>query len=418
MTVDLRTRVDMPISPVDPDTFFGETLAGAFATNAELLAPALRTLTPPDVVVDVDGRCHQLSIDGDRVRVERVAAVGQAGRMRVTDEQLTDLALDQVTPVGWYSNGTLALERYRFEDIVDWWVLIRAALDGRAPHIAGAVRLVDPDGGPLDLQRTFTIDDSLDEMRDVLERVGYLHLAGMYSDAEMAAVSADMDRAAPGYEPGDGRSWWADTVDGAERLVRMQGFDHESPATTDLLADQRIARLAAISGDGHQLQGAEEPNRIEALVKPLGVVRGLSDLPWHKDCAQGRHSYTCCGLTIGISVTGADAGSGQLRVVAGSHRALTWPAFIRPGFDLPEVDLPTRTGDVTVHLSCTLHMAQEPVTRERRVLYTGLRLPALAGTDPDAEAAATARRRAIREASPTTVSQPKDPARPWAQATA
>jgi len=36
----------------------------------------------------------------------------------------------------------------------------------------------------------------------------------------------------------------------------------------------------------------------------------------------GRHSYDCCGLTVGISVTGADARSGQLRVVAGSHRAL------------------------------------------------------------------------------------------------
>ena len=45
-------------------------------------------------------------------------------------------------------------------------------------------------------------------------------------------------------------------------------------------------------------------NRIEALVKPIGVVEGISDVPWHKDCSLGMHSYRCCGLTCGISVTG------------------------------------------------------------------------------------------------------------------
>src|SRR5205823_9613433 len=86
--------------------------------------------------------------------------------------------------------------------------------------------------------------------------------------------------------------------------------------------------------------------------------------------------------------------SGQLRVLAGSHRALIWPQLRQPHCDLPEVDLPTRTGDVTLHLSCTLHMAQPPVTHERRVLYTGFGLP-----DGNTEAAsARARLSAVREA--------------------
>ena len=126
-------------------------------------------------------------------------------------------------------------------------------------------------------------------------------------------------------------------------------------------------------------------------------------MPWHKDCSLGRHSYECCSLTVGISVTGADATSGQLRVVAGSHRALVWPAFVRRDNDLPVVDLPTQTGDVTIHLSCTLHMAQPPVTRERRVLYTGFRLPP---SNPEAARAARERLGKVREAAPVTVSQP------------
>jgi hypothetical protein len=76
-------------------------------------------------------------------------------------------------------------------------------------------------------------------------------------------------------------------------------------------------------------------------------------------------------------VTGADARSGQLRVVAGSHRALVQPAFVRSSSDLPIVDLPTESGDVTVHASCTLHMSQPPIDRERRVMYTGFDLPAI-----------------------------------------
>ena len=110
-------------------------------------------------------------------------------------------------------------------------------------------------------------------------------------------------------------------------------------------------------------------------MKPIGVVEGISDLPWHKDCSLGRHSYQCCGLTVGISVTGADERSGQLAVVAGSHRALVQPAFARPSWGLPEIGLPTRTGDVTVHTSCTMHMSHAPVDRERRVMYTGFSLP-------------------------------------------
>jgi ectoine hydroxylase-related dioxygenase (phytanoyl-CoA dioxygenase family) len=138
-------------------------------------------------------------------------------------------------------------------------------------------------------------------------------------------------------------------------------------------------------------------------VKPIGVVEGISDVPWHKDCSLGMHSYRCCGLTCGISVTGADAQSGQLRVVAGSHRALVQPAFVRSSSDLPIVDLPTETGDVTVHCSCTLHMSQPPIARERRVMYTGFGLPAQAvGAGQQRAMAAIG---AVREGAYKTVSQ-------------
>jgi hypothetical protein len=317
--------------------------------------------------------------------------------MRTNRAQLDDLVNDQVTVVGMQTNGSLDQPVGGFAALLDWWLLLRGALDGRAPHTRGAIDLVDADGAPLALDRSFAVDAPLDEMGDQLERAGYLHITGVFDEGEMDAVSRDMDAAAPTYSRGDGRSWWAKNRAGDDLLVRMQYFDEVSPAVERLVHDERLLRLADLTGDG-LLFGSMDDNRVEALFKPFDVVAGISDLPWHKDCALGRHSYDCCGMTVGISVTGADSRSGQLRAVAGSHRALMWPSDHREDrSDLPAVDLPTRTGDVTVHLSCTLHKSQPPIERERRVLYTGFRLP-MRGTDAEREA--RERLRAIREDAP------------------
>jgi len=402
MSVDVRTRVDGEQVPLDCDRFFGEELPAALDAAAPLLAPARATLRLPPLVLQVDQDCWTLQAEGPGiVVVPGASARDDALVLRLGVAALSDLVADQVTPMGWFSSGTLDLEG-RLERLLDWWLVLRGALDGVAPHVAGEMAFGDLDGAPLDLGRSFHWDEDDEEMDRFLDQAGFLHVTGVFSGDEMAAVSAEMDRAAPSYSQGDGRSWWARTDDGSDRLVRMQGFDAMSPTAAALLTDGRLARLGALTGDGHQW-GAMDSNALEALVKPIGVVEGISDVPWHKDCSLGRHSYECCSLTVGISVTGADATSGQLRVVGGSHRALVWPAFLRRDNPLPVVDLPTGTGDVTVHLSCTLHMAQPPVERERRVLYTGLRLPPLA---PDAATEARRRLRDVRETAATTVSQP------------
>jgi hypothetical protein len=396
MTVDVRTRVDGPVELVDPARF-GEELADAFERQRELLARAVGVFAPAPLVIECEGNVWTLAVDGNRVRVTTGAIDDPGVMLRLTGAQLTDLVHDQVTVVGMQTNGTLDQPVGRFDQLLDWWLLLRGVFDARAPHVPGAIDLVDASGAPLALERTFAADADLAEMGDFLQRAGYLHIEGVFTEEEMAAVSLDMDRAAPTYAPDDGRSWWARNAAGEQLLVRMQYFDDVSPAVDRIVHDDRLLRLAGLTGDGH-VYGSMEDNRIEALFKPFDVVEGISDLPWHKDCALGRHSYDCCGMTVGISVSGADAGSGQLRAVAGSHRALMWPSDHREHrSDLPAVDLPTRTGDLTVHLSCTLHKSQPPVERERRVLYTGFRLP-LRGTDAEREA--RDRLRAIREDAP------------------
>lgn len=396
MSFDVRTRVDGEAARLDPDSA-RHAIAAAFESGADLLRPALHYAKRP-LTVDVAGDVWHLRSNGSSVDlVDGPASDGL--RLRLTPDQLNDLWCDQATPMGWFSSGALQLEG-RLEHLLDWWVLLRGAIDRRAPHVAG-----DIDLSALDLGRSFSLGDRDEDIVAFLETAGFVHIRGVYADDEMAAVSRDMDAAAPTYEKGDGRSWWARTGDGVDRLVRMQGADTVCPSIGRLVEDDRLARIGALSRSGHEW-GTRAGNRIEALFKPIGVVEGISDVPWHKDCSLGRHSYECYSLTVGISVSGADATSGQLRVVAGSHRALVWPAFVRSDNDLPVIDLPTQTGDVTVHASCTLHMAQPPVERERRVLYTGFRLPPL---NPEATRAARERLGKVREAASVTVSQPASP---------
>lgn len=403
-TVDVRSRTGADVRPVDAAAFFTDELPALIRDRGDLAVPGARELRPRPLAFDVDGSAWTLALSSDDDGLTVTPGTDDAAAIvRLDAVGLYDLVNDLRTPMGFFTGGDLDVPAGRLEDFLDWAVVLRSLLDGQAVHVAGSVTFTDIDGAPLDLGRGFGPDDDPEAISHFLGEAGFVHLQGVFTTAEMAEISADMDRAAPGYTRDDGRSWWARTHAGEDRLVRMQYFQAESPATEALLASDRFQAIGRLTADGHRhgKPGANK-NLVEALVKPIGIVEGISDVPWHKDCSLGSHSYRCCSLTVGISVTGADAESGQLRVVAGSHRALIQPAFVRRDLDLPQLELPTATGDVTVHLSCTLHMAQPPVSRERRVLYTDFSLP----TDEGARSPGEAVLKRIREGAPTTVNQP------------
>jgi len=402
MAVDFRTRVDGPRDDFDVDAFFLRTLPDALAAHGAALRPGLEFIEPRPLLLEIGADAWTLRVDEGEVTItpgrgEHVAAA------RLTVEQLADIVDDQQTIMSLWAANALEQTAGTVGHLLDWWLVLRAALDGTTIYTPGSIAFCDSSGTPLDLGRTFRYDDDPAEMHEFLDVAGFLHIGGVFSTDEMGAVSADMDRAAPSYTEGDGRSWWARTAQGDARLVRMQGFDRESDTAAALLDDPRFLALADIPGSGHQFGTRRAHNKLEALYKPIGVTEGISDIPWHKDCGIGRHSYECCGLTVGISVTGADAVSGQLWALAGSHRALIWSGIKQPDLDLPEVPLPTNTGDVTLHLSCTMHMAQPPMERERRVMYSGFGLPPVAAADSGATSAGRARLGAVREGAPLTV---------------
>lgn len=373
MSLDVRTRLAKDVRPVSRDEGLDSLLPQAIGVHGDLAARGVAYLELPPLGIDVDGRAVTLEATPGTLALR--SGVDRAGVVAVLGaDALSDLLQDVVSAMGLAMTSRVKITAGSVNDWIGWEPVLRALLDGRKVHETGDVTFVDANGDELDLDRTFTVDDDRDELRHFLEQAGFLHLRGVFDEAEMAALGADIDEWLARATPDDGESWWATDQHGVDQAVRVLFFYEKSETLRRLVHDDRYQWLGALTGDGHVHKGGGE-----GLVKPLGIVRGLSDLPWHKDCGQGRHSYICNGLTCGISVTGADRTSGALGVIPGSHRANTMAAGRDPRLDLRPRMLETRTGDVTVHCSDTLHRAHPPVDRPRKVVYSGFGLPPLPG---------------------------------------
>jgi len=379
MSIDCRTRRHRDRDTPNRDTVFDSLLPEALSQHAELAARGLLYKRLPPLTLAVDGRSITLRERAGALRIE--AGEASDGALAQLDSgALVDLVQDWATTMGLAMTSRVKMERGSFDDWIGWEPVFRALLDGRPVHEAGAIGLSDRKGGALDLGRSFELDDDRDEMSHFLHQAGFLHLRSVFTEAEMAAVSADLDQALERARPEDGASWWASDSNGLAQAVRVLFFQEQSAALRTLLEDTRLQWLATLTGD--DLAGSTEGGGwmgAEGLIKPLDIQSGLSDLPWHKDCGQGQHSYYCNGLAIGISVTGADEHSGALGVVPGSHRANVQTAGKDDSLDIPALKLVTATGDLTVHCSDTLHRAHRPTQRPRKVVYTGFRQPLMEG---------------------------------------
>jgi hypothetical protein len=352
-----------------------DLLPEALARHGDVAARgvAYRGLAP----LGLDAGGHAFTLRVERGRLEVAPGLDPAEVIARLDEAaLSDLVQDYQSTMGLAMTGRVAIERGTIDDWVSWEMGLRALFDGRRVYETGDVTFLDADGGLLDLDRVFDPGDDRAEMAHFLCEAGFLHVRGVFDPDEMAAVGRDIDDFVARARPDDGDSWWAEDADGRAQAVRVLEFYAKSQALRTLVHSDRYQWIGDLTGDGHSYRRSAE-----GLVKPLGIVKGLSDLPWHKDCGQGRHSLMCNALTCGISVTGADRVSGALGIVPGSHRANVKMPGLDAVMDMKPRMLETRTGDVTIHCSDTLHRAHPPKERPRKVVYSGFRLPLLPGDE-------------------------------------
>ncbi len=384
ITIDCRTRYAGDATNLSIDWLHTDLPAILRETGA-LGAHGVDLLGLTTLGFDVDGMTAHLAVTDGSLALREGSA--DLGPIAVLDASaLSDLIQDVASTFGLILSGRAEIRRGSSEDFVAWEPVLRAVLEARPVYEPGTVTFHARDGEDLDLHQSFSLDDPRENIGHFLAEAGFLHLRGVFTEQEMTAVSAELDDAIAEATQDDGASWWARTEDGwyASRIL---GFNLKSPTLQELLSTDRFQEIGRLTDDEMVQRPPRQGDSAEGLHKKVGVVEGISDVSWHKDCSLGGHSRTCCGMVVGVSVTGADASSGELGVVAGSHRANLQPTDIRGELDLPRLPLPTQTGDVTVHCSCTLHMSRPPVERERRVVYTGFGLARRPG---DAEVAADA----------------------------
>jgi hypothetical protein len=375
-TVDFRTRFEGDEVAVEPDDFLEEQLPLLVKANGNEAGRGAVRLGLAPLTFDIDGELLTFRIGNDGLTVYRGG--GDALVVALDQDAFSDLMQDVASTFGLQMSGRAEVRRGTLDAFIEWEPVLRCLLDGRPVYESGSITFEDRQGAPLDLKRSFSLDDAPEEIGHFLAQAGFLHIRGVFNGSEMAAVSVELDEAIDAAERDDGASWWAQTDRGEWYASRILGFNQKSQTLRELLHSDRFASIGTFADDRFVQRDPDVGDSAEGLLKKVGVVEGISDVSWHKDCSLGGHSRHCCGLTVGISVTGATRENGELGVVPGSHRA-NIALLGTEGLDLPRLPLPTQTGDITVHCSCTLHMSRPPVSAERRVVYSGFSLAPRAG---------------------------------------
>lgn len=371
--LDRRTRRDADRHFIVADEFFVQEFPRLAARHGHLVASDIVALGAPPLTIEVGETAWTVQRQDQNVEAKR-GAVDGALVVTLTPEQFSDWAQNQMSFNGFmvardlhYRNGSIA-------DVSNWdslWICLLEGWVVTDDHLT----FLDRHGAPLNLATSFTPDADPADITHFLREAGFVHLKGWLAPEDMARIVEDMDHARPNYHEGDGKSWWATVADGTRHCVRMQEFVEHSPTTARILSGETWARMRRIVGGDDMLEELPVEGRIiEALYKPVGVVSGPSDVNFHRDCHLGRHSYVCARMTVGIALTPTGHGNGSLQVIAGSHRVAMPVEIAKTRPYLPLVALPVETGDLTVHLSCTLHESTPPVFAERRVMYTGMPL--------------------------------------------
>jgi hypothetical protein len=355
--------------PIDFDEFhIGELPARLAAGNGAIAERDVRGVGPIAFRLP-DGRAYTYVPIGGTVDV-RAGDTDAETVVELDEATWSNFAYELQTCFGLLYAGALKFPRGGFEGLLRWEPAIRSMFDGRP--------LYDPDAvAGIDVHRTFTLDDSDAELRTYLDEAGFLHVRGVFTEAEVDGLRAEVERLAAVAAPDDGRSWWATRADGTPVCCRLIYLPSASEQIGALGDDTRMRRIAGLVGEPLE-PTIDCLDGFSVVMKHPEVVEGLSDLPWHRDCGLGGHPVICPSIQIGIQLDAASAESGQLHMLAGSHRCSSHQLDPADESELPAVAVDTRPGDVTVHYGHLLHAAPPPTGDGpgRRALYVSYVRPA------------------------------------------
>ncbi len=367
------SMIDAP--ELDFVAFHTDDLPARLAAGNGRLAAADLARARPIAFVLPEGPAFTYAPAGDQIRVN--AGIDDAATVvELSPRAFSDLVQQIRSAAALVFADELRFRAGDFDHLVRWEPALRAMYAGIPVYDPTRLALTDRSGAPLDLGQAFALTDDPDDLAHFLGVTGYLVVRDVFDSHEIDRFRAEVERLARAARPGDGTSWWAKRGD-EDVLCRLVYVNERSEVLAGLSDDGRIRELVARGG--WELVSA--PDRMEGhsvVIKVPGATAGLADLPWHQDCGLGGHPILCPALNVGIQLDPANAQTGQLHFVAGSHGSTCHQIAADELDQYPHVAVDAEPGDVTVHVADVAHAAPPPRGGTgRRTLYVSFFSPSL-----------------------------------------
>ena len=297
-----------------------------------------------------------IEVEAGEANAETVVELPRASFAQLTKDLESSAGLvygDRVTPV----RGDLM-------DLLQWEPAFRWMFRDRPVYDPDAVDLRDAQGRVLDPTKSFTLDDDPEEMAEFMRVVGYLWVRNVLSEDEVAELREESERRRAAAVEGDQESWWGKNEAGDAVLCRVLRPGKE-PKMRSLHGDPRLEKIASLTDvPMEHKQGPEDKDGLALLWKQPGVVEGLGDLPWHRDCGMGGHASMCPTAVLSVFLGPNTPEAGQIRFLPGSWQA-SFPFAEGTDEGAPHGVAPlAQPGDVTFHYGDGLHVAPPPTGTE------------------------------------------------------
>lgn len=333
----------------------------------------VKTLRPLAIRIRETGASTTYSAHGTRV----VSEPGDAGAevvVEIPHESFEHLVHDLESSAGLIYGQRVKRIRGDLMQLLQWEPALRWMYQGRPVYDPDAIDLRDASGAPLDVTRSFEVDDDPEEMAHFLRTAGFLWVRDVISPEEVEKLRAESERLREAAREGDQESWWGKREDGSAVLCRVLRAGKE-PTIRSLHGDSRLRRIVALCDvEMVNKQGPEEKDGLALLYKQPGVSEGLGDLPWHRDCGMGGHASMCPTAVMSIFLGPNTPEAGQLRFLPGSWQ-MSFPFVEATSEEGPAGVAPAaEPGDVTLHYGDGVHVAPPPTNAEgpwRRCILMG-----------------------------------------------
>lgn len=344
------------------EEFHRKWLAERIASgHGDALAQSMRRLQPLTLCIE-SGMSFTYSSTSDNLAV----AAGDDGETVIEFDRASfrDFADERTSAAALVYSGRATVLRGGGHQFILWEPVLRALYHDRRMLRLSELDPRDRTGAPLDTSRSFAMEELGEEFLHFLRTAGFVVVRGVYSANEVAELRAECERARAAMTRDDPRAWWGEHSDGSMVCARVNYAGDFSNALQALFTEPRLRAIIAATGEPVR-PAADRLDGATVIFKTPEMRRGLSDLPWHRDCGMGGHPVMCPLINASVHLTQVSAATGDLRAIPGSF-AGSIAEIDGAMSENAGISLAARAGDVTLHYGDVLHCAPPPTDRSRR----------------------------------------------------